>query len=73
MKTANPLAVGTSIQFEVGANFLQFAATGTVHSVKADGMSLKFEAISEDQIEGLKLLIISLEEGNNFYSAAGSA
>ena len=73
LKTANPLEVGTTIQFEVGANFLQFAATGTVHSVKADGMSLKFEAISEDQIEGLKLLIISLEECNNFYSSAGSA
>ena len=73
LKTANPLAVGTTIQFKVGANFLQFAATGTVLSVTPDGMSLQFSEISEDQIEGLKLLIISLEEGNNFYSAAGSA
>ena len=73
LKTAHPLPVGTEVSFEAGANFLQFSATGKILSVQADGMSLKFDEISADQIEGLKLLIIGLEESNNFYSAAGSA
>ncbi len=72
-KTTNLLPVGTTVQFEAGANFLQFSATGTILTVHDDGMSLRFDDIPADQLEGLKLLIIGLEEGNNFYSLAGSA
>jgi hypothetical protein len=72
-RTANPIAVGTPVTFEAGANFLQFSATGKILSVYGDGMSLVFDEIRPDQLEGLKLLIIGLEESNRFHLAEGTA
>ena len=65
LKTAHLLPVGAEVSFEAGANFLQFSASGRVVSAQADGMSLKFDEIPADQVEGLKLLIIGLEESNS--------
>ncbi len=73
LKTANPLPLGTVVQLEVGANFLQFSAMGTVRCLQSDGMAVQFDSIQPEQMEELKLLIISLQEPDAFYSSAGSA